>query len=156
MVCYTYFMALTREILIVKILRSNYCKVVWLLGFFGSYFLIPKHLFMTAYAYLALFFMLGFATMLTCFIHNVKEKITLAKTYKSSFLGILASVLGLTALQLCGLGSAFCSGSIFLGLLTTIFPGVALGVFSQYAVELVIFSIIMQAVTIWQMGCFKK
>ena len=138
-----------------KLFESHYCKVVWFLSLFVAYFMIPRHLFTTRYFPLAIFFIFGFATMLTCLIRNVKEKIIMAKTYQTSIWGILASILGLTALQLCGLGAAFCGGSIFLGILSAIVPGIAVSFLSQYAVGIVVFSVLMQILAIWQMGCFK-
>lgn len=145
-----------KNVVFIKILKSNYCKAVWVFALFASYFLIPHHLFKTNHIFLAIFFMLSFAMMLTCLIRNIKEKIILTKTYQSSVWGIFASILGLTALQLCGLGGAFCGGSIFLSLLSMIFPGLAISFFSQYAVEIIIFSIFVQILAIWQMGCLMK
>lgn len=139
-----------------KMFFSHYCKVVWLLSLLAAYFTIPQHLFSTKYFPLAILFMFGFATMMTCLVRNVKEKVVLAKSYKSSIWGIIASVFGLTALQLCGLGNVFCGGSIFLGILSAVFPGAAVNLLGEYAVEIIIFSILMQFFSIWQMGCFKS
>lgn len=139
-----------------KIFFSHYCKVIWLLSLFAAYLMIPHHLFSTMYFPLAILFMIGFATMMTCMIRNIKDKIVLARSYKSSIWGILASVFGLTALQLCGLGNVFCGGSIFLGVLSAIFPGAAVNLLSEYAVEIIVFSILMQIFSIWQMDCFRS
>jgi hypothetical protein len=139
-----------------EIFASNYCKIVFFLALIVSYFLIPRHLFMNHYWFLALIFMISFSLLLTCSVRNIKEKIQVAKTYQTSIWGMIFSVLGLTALQVCGLGGAFCGTSIFLGVLTTIIPGFAVSFLTEYAVELVLVSILIQIFAIWQMGCFKK
>ena len=144
-----------KKVLFFEILKSDYCKIVFLLSFVASYFLIPHHLFFSKHLLLTIIFMITFSVLVTCSVRNIKEKIAVARTAKTSIWGIIASVLGLTALQVCGLGGAFCGGSIFFGLLTTIIPGVAVNFLTSYAVPLLVVSIVFQILAIWQMGCMK-
>ena len=144
-----------KKVLFFEILKSDYCKIIFLLSFILSYFLIPRHLFFSKHFSLTIAFMLTFSVLVTCSVRNIKEKIAVAKTAKTSVWGIIASVLGLTALQVCGLGGAFCGGSIFFGLLTTIIPGFAVNFLTSYAVPLLVVSIVFQILAIWQMGCMK-
>ena len=144
-----------KKVFFFDILKSDYCKIVFLLSFILSYFLIPHHLFFSKHFPLTVAFMITFSILVTCSVRNIREKITVARTAKTSIWGITASVLGLTALQVCGLGGVFCGSSIFLGLLTTIIPGFAVNFLVSYAVPLLIVSIIFQIFAIWQMGCMK-
>ena len=144
-----------KKVLFFEILKSDYCKIIFLLSFILSYFLIPRHLFFSKHFSLTVAFMLTFSVLVTCSVRNIKEKIAVAKTAKTSVWGIIASVLGLTALQVCGLGGVFCGSSVFLGLLTTIIPGFAVSFLTSYAVPLLVVSIIFQILAIWQMGCMK-
>lgn len=145
-----------KKVFFFEILKSDYCKITFLLSFVGSYFLIPRHLFFSKYLILTILFMLSFSVLVTCSVRNIKEKILVAKTATTSIWGLVASALGLTALQVCGLGGAFCGGSIFFGLLTTIIPGFAVNFLTDYSVPLLIVSIFLQILAGWQMGCLKK
>lgn len=49
-------------------------------------------------------FIILFALTTTCLIRNIKERIVLQHKNQASLLTIIASALGLSALQTCGLG----------------------------------------------------
>jgi len=139
-----------------SIFKSKYCLIVFAISLFLSYFLIPKTVFYGWYKILAYTFMISFSLTITCIIRNVKEKILLAKTYKSSVIGIIATALGLTALQVCGVGAPVCGAAVGLGILSSIFPTVFVDVMSKYAVHIIVLSIIFQLVALYFMNCFKE
>ena len=89
-------------------------------------------------------------------MRNVKEKVILAKTYKSSLIGILATAIGLSALQVCGVGAPVCGATIGAGFLSALFPGIFMRFLDNFAVYILIASILLQIISLYFMNCFKK
>ena len=137
------------------IFKSNYCKILFVLFFLGSYFLIPKTLFHGYLSLLAVLFMFSVSLTFTCLVRNTKERVLLAKTYKSSIIGLLATALGVSALQVCGIGAPVCGASVGLSIVSLIFPSVVVGFMDQYAVYLILVSIIVQILSLYYLKCFK-
>ncbi len=141
---------------VVKIFKSYFCQIAFLLFLVGSYFLIPKNVFYGWYNVLAGLFMVAFALTLTCLARNIKEKVILAKTYKSSILGIIATALGLSVLQVCGVGAPVCGASIGAGVVSLFFPSFALNFFEKYSLYIIIGLITIQIIALYYMKCFVK
>jgi len=139
---------------LISILKSHYCKTVFVLSFLGSYFLIPATIFKGWHIILGVLFMLSFSFTTTCLTRNIKEKVKLARNYKNSLLGIFATVIGFSALQVCGIGAPVCGASIGAGILSFILPGFFMGFLIEYGVHLVVFSILIQLVALYKMKCF--
>jgi len=137
------------------IFKSNYCKFLFFLFFIASYFVIPKHLFHGNLFVLALLFMVTISLTFTCLVRNTKEKIILAKTYKTSIIGLIATIIGVSALQVCGVGAPVCGASVGLGVVSLIFPSVVVGFMDDYAIYLVVFSILAQIASLYYLQCFK-
>ncbi len=144
-----------KNTLIYKVFESNYCKIVFVIGLIISYLLIPKDVFKTQYIYLALIYMVLFSIILTCIVRIIKERIKSAIIYEKSILGILASGIGLAALQVCTL-SISCSASVGLSILYLLFPQFFVSFLIDYSQYVLIASILIQAIAIYLMGCFKK
>ncbi len=145
-----------QRVYIIKVFKSNYCKFLFLLFFVLSYFLIPASVFYGIYTLLAIAFMISFSLTLTCLIRNIKERVLVAKEYKKSIVGILASAVGLTALQVCGVGAPLCGAYLGAGILSTILPGFFMNFLEKYSVVLILFSIVFQIIGLKSMNCFKK
>ena len=141
---------------ILKIFKSHLCQVAFFVYLIGSYFLIPKNVFYGWYNILVGAFMIFFALTLTCLTRNIKEKVVLAKTYKSSILGIIATALGLSVLQVCGVGAPVCGASVGASVLSLFFPSFALSFFERYSLYIVISSILFQIIALYYMRCFVK
>lgn len=139
-----------------NIFKSKYCLIVYALSALLSYFLIPKTVFYGWNIILVIIFMITFSLILTCTIRNVKEKIVLARTYKSSIIGIIAAALGLAALQVCGVGAPICGAALGFGIFSSIFPAVFVNLISDYAIDFILFSILLQGVALYFMHCFKR
>jgi len=145
-----------QAIYLVNTLKSKYCIAVFVFSMILSYFLIPSRAFYSWYIVLALLFMISFSLTITCIVRNIKERIVLAKTYKSSIVGIIAIGLGLGALQVCGFGAPVCGAAVGFGVLSFIFPAAFEHVFSEYAVDILLLSIAFQLIALYFMNCFKK
>ena len=144
-----------KKLFLVRLFRSNYCRAIFVLSFLASYYLVPRSVFNEIYALIALLFMLTFALMFTCLIRNVKERIRTAAIYQSSSLiGIIASVLGIAALQVCGTGGPVCGASIGLAVASTFFPGFVVSFLEGYAIPMVMISVVTQLVSLYYMKCF--
>lgn len=139
-----------------KAVHSHYCKAVFLVALTGSYFLIPSHVFAGRYAGVAVLFMFTFSLLLTCFVYQVKEKVKNKRKQGVSFLGILASVLGLAAVQFCGVGAPVCGAGLGMVFLSSILPSFFVGALSQYSNLILVVAIGVQVLTLLHLGCFKR
>ncbi len=143
-----------KNLYLVKILNSNYCKLVFLLSFIGSYYLIPENVFHSGNRLIAMIFMLVFALSVTCIIRNTKERVLLAKTYKTSIVSIIATAIGISALQVCGMGS-MCVVGAGVGILSVFLPGFALNYLEAHGVIILYFSITLQLIALYFLKCFS-
>lgn len=144
-----------KNLYLINILHSNYCKLVFLSAFFGSYFIVPDAVFVGQYRLLVLFFMLTFSLVATCIVRNIKEKILIAHHVKTTFVGLFFYILGISALQVCGMSAAMCTASVGAGLVSVIFPGVMFNYLIEYSVYVVYLSITSQLLVLYYLKCFS-
>jgi len=137
-------------------LKSKYCIGVFAVSLILGYISVPKSVFYGIYLIFAGIFIISFALTLTCVVRNVKEKIVLARTYKSSLVGIIATGVGLAALQVCGVGAPVCGATVGLGILSAIFPIAFVDILSKYSLEIIVVSIIFQLGALYFMNCFEQ
>ena len=137
--------------------ESHYCKIVFLISVAAGYFLIPNNLFNTWHnVILSIVFILLFATTITCVIRNIKERAVMEKTRNGSALSIIAVAIGVISLQVCVASAPVCGAAVGFGLISLILPTVALGFISQYGTYLIVLSILIQAISLYYMNCFKN
>ncbi len=134
-------------------IKSHYCRGVFIVSFAVGYLLIPRVLF-SRYTLLVLIFITLFALNITCIIYHIKERVKTARFYKRSIWGIIASAVGLSVLQVCGIGSPMCGASISMGIFSTFFPHIILPFVQQYGPYLIILSIVLQIASLYSMKCF--
>lgn len=120
-----------------------------------SYFIVPSHVFKSGHTFIAILFMLSFSLVMTCIIRNIKEEIILARTYKSSILGLLSTTLGLSALQACGLGAPVCGATLGLSLFSSLMPAVFVNFINKHAELMLWIAILFQILTLYLLNCFK-
>ena len=137
-------------------MKSRYCQVTFLLALGLGYALLPKTIFNSQNIYLAIIFVLVFAFNITCVVRTIKEKVVATKKLHTSFLSLVAIVLGFSAFQVCGVAAPVCGISIGAGIVSFIFPGVLFGYLTQYSVVVIVFSILLQLVSLYYMKCFRK
>jgi hypothetical protein len=137
-----------------KVMKSKYCKSIFLISLIGSYFLIPDTVFNGFYYIIAITFMVTFSLSIMCIVRSIKDRATLAKKSKASLLSIIATALGLSALQVCGVSIPVCGASIGIGLLSVVFPQFFVDFLANYSPFIIGFSIILQLVALYYMGCF--
>ncbi len=145
-----------KRLYILNIFKSNYCKIIFLISLILVSFLIPKKIFYGFYSILGVVFILLTALTLTCLIRNVKEKISSAKSNGASVIGILSILFGFGALQACTIGAPVCGATLGAGVIALIFPGVLFSFLEKYGIVIIIFSIIIQIISLYFMNCFKK
>lgn len=139
-----------------KLFESNYCKAVFVISFVVAYFLIPKSVFSGYYSVLGVGFMFSFSLVVTCLVRDVKERVVIERgNYKGHLLGLVFSVVGLTALHTCTVGVHICGAALGLSILS-LTPSFLAGFFVKYSVMIVVFSVVIQLVTLYYMNCFKK
>ena len=136
-------------------LKSNYCKAVFLISLFVGYFLIPKDVLSGHFKFIALAFVIIFSLTMACVARTIKEKVKTSLSLHNSFLGILASVIGISALQVCGLGVPSCGASIGAGVLSIIFPGFVFNYLREYSVLILTLSVFFQLYSLFRMNCFS-
>ena len=67
---------------------------------------------------------------------------------------VLSSLVGLVALEVCS--TSFFCGAASIGILSVVIPGFAVGFLSEHAIHLVWLSILVQLVSLYWMGCFRR
>jgi len=144
-----------KEPYLLYILRSSYCKSVLILSLIGSYFLIPNKVFYGYGYFLAGAFMLVFSFSITCIVRNIKEKIKLSHTYKTSIFSLFLGIVGISAFQVCGIGAPVCGATIGLGIVSVIFPAFFIDFLTDYSHAIIIISIIMQTAALYFMKCLR-
>ena len=73
-----------RSTFLLRIFKSNYCKVIFIIALVLGYFLIPKAVFANQYALgLSALFLFSFALTITCLILNIKVRVVQAHVYKN-------------------------------------------------------------------------
>jgi len=137
-------------------LKNNYGKIAFILSLIISYFLIPKTVFYGWYYLIAILFMMTFSLTMTCIIRNIREKIIANKQCKGSFLGLLASIIGISAFQVCTIGAPVCGISLGLGIVSFLFPNILLATMEKYAIFIIFISIGLQLLALCLMKCFKS
>lgn len=140
---------------LLSIFKSYYCKSVFIFSLIGSYFLIPEKVFYSYGYLLAGAFMVVFSFSVACIARNIKEKIKLSHTYKTSVFSLVLSILGISAFQVCGIGAHFCGVSVGFGIISIIFPGFFVDFLSDYSHAIIIFSILMQIAALYFMNCLS-
>ncbi len=140
----------------IQVLKSHYCQVVFGASLFLGYFLIPKKIFYGYYTILGIAFIISFSLVLTCLIRQVKERVKLARTYSGAIVSIIATAVGLAALEACGIGAPVCGAVVGLGFLSIILPVSASSFVSKYSIAILVISIIIQFGALYFMNCFKK
>lgn len=144
------------DFLLIKILKSNYCKLVFLLSLISSYFLVPKHLVGFWWNLIVIIFMLAFSLNMTCMVRNIKERIKSAKNTTNSVINLIASGLGITALQVCGTSGYLCSTGILMGVFSSVLPHFLLDFLTEYSLYIILATILLQLISLRNMKCFKK
>ena len=137
-------------------MASIYCKLVFVLAFIGSYFLLPEGVWDGVHKYIALIFMLTFSFSIACIIRNIKEKVVLARTYKTSVFSLILSILGFSAFQVCGLNAGMCTATVGMGVVGTIFPAFFVGFLSDYGHLIIWVSVVFQLLALYIMKCFSR
>ncbi len=145
-----------KEMYLFTVLKSNYCKLVLVLSLFVAYMLIPSTVFTGWYTLLAGAFAIAFPLSMMCMIRLIKERAKAASTYSGSAIGLIASIIGLSALQVCGVGAPVCGASLGLGVLSAIFPGVFVNVLEGYSTWFLLLAVISQVASLYFMKCFSK
>jgi hypothetical protein len=145
-----------KHLFIIDIFRSAYCTGTFIIVFLASALLIPKTMTHGYHLLLAVAFMFSFALTITCMARSIKERITLARTAKTSLLGIIAAVLGLSALQVCGVAAPVCGATIGAGVVASLFPGFLFHFLSDWSIPIIILSILFQWVALYFMNCFVR
>jgi hypothetical protein len=144
-----------KKTFLAHLFSSVYCVIVFTATFLLAWFLVPHSMLQGWYLLLAVIFTASLALTITCIIRNIKERIALARTYRTSVLGIVAVALGLSALQVCGIAAPICGASIGFGIVASIFPEVFFRFLSQWSVGIIAASIAAQWLSLYFMNCFR-
>ncbi len=139
-----------------QILKSHYCKITFLILLTISYFLLPINNISGWHYIPTIIFMFLFAATGTCIIRNIKERIALQHKAKSSILTLISTAIGLSALQVCGLGGPVCGASLGLGILTAILPNTAIKYLMEYHMIFIFFAIALQLLSLYLLKCFSN
>ena len=129
--------------------------VVFTVVFIASIFILPSHILSGPYFYLGVLFILLFSLNMTCLVKVMLQRAKVAKARGAGIMGIVATAVGFTALQMCGVGGPLCGALFGSVVFATILPAGSLHYFTAYAVHIVLFAIAVQVASLWLMKCFK-
>ncbi|MEM3370227.1 MAG: hypothetical protein QXW00_02105 [Candidatus Woesearchaeota archaeon] len=138
---------------IFRVLKSHYCKFVFLISAIGLSLLLPRKVYYGYYWIIAILFIITTSSIITCFVRSVKEKVYSAKRNGASLLGIIATIFGFGALQACTVGAPVCGAYLSTGILALIVPGFAFNFFERYSLSIIAISIVVQLIALYHMGC---
>ncbi len=138
-----------------SLLRNTTYQFVFVVAGGVAYFLVPNTLFSREHILLVALFILLFATTAVCVVHAMRERIAAAATAQQSLFGIIASVLGFSALHVCGAAAPACGTIASVGLAAAFFPGVLLFI-RLHGTLLLWLSIALQLVSLYFLGCFRR
>lgn len=144
-----------KDIYLVKLLHSNYCKIVFVSSFFLAYYLLPGEVYYSVNRFIAMFYLLLFAFLMTCVVRTVKERAVMAHHNKASILGIIAASLGFVAFHVCGIAAPVCGASAALGVVALAFPQFLHNFLMDNGYLVIYSSIVIQIVVLIYMGCFR-
>lgn len=141
---------------ILKKINTKYCRFVFIISLGLWFLMVYKTLFVWVYSILWVIFITTFALTVTCLVRNIKEKIQIANREKKSIIWIVWAVIWISAAQLCGVNAVFCGSTIWVWLLSTILPTSTIWFLSEYAVLIIILSIVTQIIGLYLMKCFSR
>lgn len=136
-------------------LKTRYCGIVFLLSLGIGYLLIPKRIWNESLIGVGVTYVFVFALTVTCVVKGIKEKMVALKNARLSALGMLASLIGISALQMCGVSLPMCGISMGGGIVALLLPGVLMQFIHRYAFGIVIGSILFQMYVLHSMQCFR-
>jgi len=142
------------KIYLMQVIESHYCKLVFIFSFILAYLLIPRTVSGIFY-YLSIIFMVTFSLVMTCIIRNIKENIRSSKTKQGSLITFIATILGISAFQVCGASFA-CGASIGMAILAAILPSTFISLINEYSSWIIVVSIIFQVASLYYMKCFES
>ncbi|MBR9705973.1 hypothetical protein GOV14_02990 [Candidatus Pacearchaeota archaeon] len=140
---------------LIKLFEKRYCNIVFFISLVLGFFLIPRRIFFSYLNPLAILFILTFALTLTCIARNIKEKIRLARTCAHSVIGIIISIVGISTFHVCTIGGV-CATGFVMGIISVIFPSIMISFMQNYAISIIILSILIQLASLYFMHCFRK
>ncbi len=139
---------------IFKNLDSHYCKAIFVGSLVLGFFLVPKDVLEGPYKLIAIVFVLIFSLTMACVVRSLKEKVIASQKTGDSMMAVVASVVGISALQVCGLGVPACGASAGVGIVSLIFPGFVFAYLKEYSVFILVVSIFIQLYSLHRMKCF--
>ena len=143
-------------LIIFSILKSKYCKIVFILSMIILTFLVPKKIFYGFYILLGILFILVTSFVITCFVRSVKEKFFSVKESGASLLGMITALLGFSSLHFCTIGAPVCGSYLGAGLFAILFPGVAFNFFEKYSLLIFLISLLFEVFALKLMGCLSS
>lgn len=121
----------------------------------GFFVLVPTRVIEHGHLAISAGFVLTFALLMTFTVTSLKERVRSARQSANSTLGFLAMAIGITALQVCGMG-ATCGFSALTGIIALLIPGALFNFTSAYSLYIIAFSILLQIIALISMGAFRS
>jgi len=136
--------------------NSIYCDLSFLVFFILLLLFLPASIFVGYLAVLGVAFTLVFALSLTCMTKVIKERAQSAKHTGHSLISVIMGLLGFSALHVCTIGLPFCSATIGLAVISSIFPAFLLNYLQEYPYIIIGVSFLIQVYSLYSMKCFKR
>jgi hypothetical protein len=141
---------------ILNMLRSKYCLVVLIVGLAGGYYFVPKKIFNGIWFVVGIAYIIVFAFVIACMTRVIKERAVNMKNTGASLISVIATVIGIGAMQTCGIGAPICGATVGVGIFSLFFPNISKSFLTEYSLHIIIASIVIQLVALYYMNCFKE
>jgi hypothetical protein len=144
-----------RCLTLIHVMRSGWCRLVFIGFLVLGYVLVPSTALRGQYWFWSALFILTFATSSTCALRGLKDKMEAKLNSGASWLSLIASLLGLSAVQFCSVNAVMCGSTLGFGLLSFVMPQFLFRLLHEQAVIILIISSLLQVLALYLMGCLQ-
>ena len=116
---------------------------------------MPKTIFFSNNWWLAIVYILTSATLVTCVVKSIKEKIKYSHKQGLSLVAVIFSAFGIGVFHTCGIAAPVCGAGAGFALLSTILPGIAINWLYGYGIYIIYISLIFQIIALKYLHCFS-
>ncbi len=138
-----------------QIMKSHWCQLAFIGFLILGYWLIPQTALLGQYQFWSIVFMISFAASSTCAVRGMKERMASKLKGGASILSVIASLLGLSAVQFCSVNAVMCGSTLGFGALSMILPKFLFRFLHHHAIAILIGATIVQIISLYSMGCLN-
>ena len=130
-----------------ELFLSKYCRITFIFLLVLFYMVMPKTIFFSNNWWLAIVYILISATLVTCVVKSIKEKIKYSHKQGLSLVAVIFSAFGIGVFHTCGIAAPVCgAGAGF---------AIAINWLYDYGIYVIYISLIFQIIALRYLHCFS-